>query len=805
MPRLETTSKQLNDFAPGEALKLLHALRDRLVDAAANTYAAHIKDAKEDMQQLAQRASDEPRRELYAAGHALLSNGALALLNRFRDTYCRACDQAVAALSGDDADVWDVASELTLVDANAFERDLAVARLSAKAQYACSQQLTALDRRVAALLGLKRLDSDANPFSTKRLFTALVDAAEASWAGSQLALVLLETFEHYTAKKLPEVYQELNEFLVDKGVLPKLPVEIEERERELERRERDVDAIGDVFVQLASGLMEGQSGCKGSSPAADLAGGGRAGMGSGGGMQGGDFGGAGSGGGTGEGGGIQGRMAPMVMSQFIDGLTGLQRGRNSAADKLGVDLDSVNPESSSVLRSLSASPLLRWLQPNDAVTIELVANLFDCIFSDAEVPKKLRGEIGKLQVPVLKVALMNKGFFSDHRHPARRLIDVMAAAARGWTAGDEQELLSSISDAVEKVLNGFETDTSVFNRQAERIEAVLKDAERSARGHVSDLVQRLEQRDRKQIAETIVEDQIRRRVQGVALQAPVESFINHHWRDLLARIYIKFGDTSSDWDEAVSTLEDLIWSVQPKTTPDDRMRMMQLLPGLLERLPAALKRLGRANVWEGFLAELMPLHMSAIKQDAAPETDESARRSDDPVEQAASRADEASPSMRQGVARFGSESQAQEDAASSEGMPWIMDADSSLTPHAETGESEGTPVSALDAELLQESEPTPEPVDPDLLAAQQVELGDWLEVRTLDGSNLSLRASWRSHQSGMILFADRRGRNAQVLSTERLAEALKQRTARLLSRDPLTDRAVAKLLVNSAPREEQVA
>jgi hypothetical protein len=86
-----------------------------------------------------------------------------------------------------------------------------------------------------------------------------------------------------------------------------------------------------------------------------------------------------------------------------------------------------------------------------------------------------------------------------------------------------------------------------------------------------------------------------------------------------------------------------------------------------------------------------------------------------------------------------------------------------------------------------------------------VAVGDWLEVAQLGGANLSLRATWLSRQSGLMLFADRRGRNARVLSAERLATALRDGSARLLSRDPLTDRAVARLLVSAAPAEQTAA
>jgi hypothetical protein len=811
MPEHNASPSPAEAISPAAAMTLLHALRDRVVDAVAGAFAEQMQPARADLAQLAARAGDSGRRELYESGHALLANGGLGLLRRFRDTYCRSCDQAIAQVSGDEHDAWDGVQELSLVEAQAFERDLAIARLSAKAGYACSQQVTALDRRVAALIGARRVEGESNPFSVKRLFAAFVDAAEANWAGAQLSLILLETFEHYTAERLPGIYRELNEYLVEQGVLPKLPVEIEEREHELDRPHRGGgDAVGDVFVQLASGLM-GERG--------------RGGGQSGGGAGGGGSGSGGGGGGAPAGGAGQapagadptdGRMAPMVLSQLIDGLTGLQRGIEGAAAKLGIDLQAVDTRSSELLRSLGASPLLRWLQPNDAVTIELVAMLFDCIFSDAELPPRLRDEIGKLQVPILKVALLNKGFFSEQRHPARRLLDVIAAAARGFSGEDEQALLKRIRAAVDNVLADFDHDTAVFNTEVEHIEAILREAEQAARGQVGELVQRLEQRDRKLVAEAVVADQIARRRDDRPLPASVADFIDDHWRELLGRIYVRYGDAGEDWRGALGTLEDLIWSVQPKTEPDDRNRLMHMLPYLLEQLPAGLARIGRSDVWEVFLSELMPLHMAAVRPqaEAAPSSDAAAA---------------GEPQAADGTLAPAEDAHAADGTAAttpdSDSLPWLMvsqgwdsteddtadagfDPDSTLVEAASAPAHEGSVhVQAHASEAATDAADSEPAVskDPHLDAARQVTVGDWLEVQQLGDANLSLRASWISRKSGLVLFADRRGRNARVLSVERLADALRQGSARLLSRDPLTDRAVARLLVSAAPAREETA
>ena len=67
----------------------------------------------------------------------------------------------------------------------------------------------------------------------------------------------------------------------------------------------------------------------------------------------------------------------------------------------------------------------------DATTIDIVAMLFDYVFVDDDIPGNVKAMLGRLQIPLLKVALLDKAFFSSTEHPARRLARPLAEAAIG--------------------------------------------------------------------------------------------------------------------------------------------------------------------------------------------------------------------------------------------------------------------------------------------------------------------------------------------------------------------------------------
>ena len=82
--------------------------------------------------------------------------------------------------------------------------------------------------------------------------------------------------------------------------------------------------------------------------------------------------------------------------------------------------------------------------------------------------------------------------------------------------------------------------------------------------------------------------------------------------------------------------------------------------------------------------------------------------------------------------------------------------------------------------------------------ARGLDLGAWIEFRSARGTRRALRLNWSSQQRGAYLFANLQGDDTLIMATTRLAERLRDGTARILSRDSLTERAVAQLMTTVA-------
>jgi hypothetical protein len=374
------------------------------------------------------------------------------------------------------------------------------------------------------------------------------------------------------------------------------------------------------------------------------------------------------------------------------------------------------------------------------MTIDIVARLFDAIFNDPELSATVRAELAKLQIPVLKVALVDKSFFSDRRHPARRLLDVVASSGIGRNEKDEPRLVDKVPEIVDAVVEGFDEDLNVFAVQTYTLEEFLREEEEHAQRKSQRVFDQLEQRDRQEIAATRVGEELATRTSDSALPVLVAPFFDRFWRRVLIDVFIRFGDAGEPWREALATMDDLIWSVKPKDTASERSRLLTALPDLLKRLRRGLETVHLEEAWDPFFDRLIRLHMGALHKEPPPEP------MSDPIPDQDAFA---------------------EDMARGE---------------------ESTPTSDETA-----------PPDQYLLLARLLEVGDWVEFKSFRGTRKTLRLGWGSKYRGVYLFTNRQGDNALTLATTSLAGHLRKGTARVLSQDPLTDRAVAQVLDQVMP------
>jgi len=111
------------------------------------------------------------------------------------------------------------------------------------------------------------------------------------------------------------------------------------------------------------------------------------------------------------------------------------------------------------------------------------------------------------------------------------------------------------------------------------------------------------------VAKSVAQEEVRARVSVHPLPGAVLEFLVEQWLKLMMLIHVKRGVASDAWKNALEAMDQLIWSVQPKDSSDDRRKLATIVPPLIKRIGAGMEAAGiEHEVREFFFAELMKIH-----------------------------------------------------------------------------------------------------------------------------------------------------------------------------------------------------
>ena len=280
--------------------------------------------------------------------------------------------------------------------------------------------------------------------------------------------------------------------------------------------------------------------------------------------------------------------------------------------------------------------LMQTLSPADGVIIDIVAAVFDRLFNDPRLPDALKALLGRLQIPVLKLAMQDQSMFTNSMHPVRGLIDCIAefAIAQPDLLSGDPSCLQSIANIVENVIYEHPANPLAFEQAFERLTALFAHHEDAA-AEQDDLIRGLQEGESIDAANATAAVAIAKRLAIADYPAGLTTFVGTCWKDVMARAWREGGSEGEVWQRELGTLDDLLWSAAPLRSREDHDRLMKLLPSLLARLDEGIAQVDHdLALKETFFDELCNLHMRIMRvHDAAGSAKGHGSDSDHPVPQ----------------------------------------------------------------------------------------------------------------------------------------------------------------------------
>ncbi|MFC4259522.1 DUF1631 domain-containing protein [Marinobacter lacisalsi] len=231
------------------------------------------------------------------------------------------------------------------------------------------------------------------------------------------------------------------------------------------------------------------------------------------------------------------------------------------------------------------------LQEMDEDLINLVSMLFEFILDDYNLSAPIQVLISRLQIPILKVVIKDKSFFSRANHPARKLLNSLARAGIGWSNADEKsrdKLYEQIHNIVARILDEFDGDIQLFETLGEEFDQFLTRENRKA----SLVEQRTRESERGRIKSQKAQDTVDHLLKEKLARRPVPPAIHdilvNGWSRVMFLAYLR-NDVEHRWEQSVRVVDDLIWCLHPHLDDDERDQWVRVVPRLLKALRAGLE------------------------------------------------------------------------------------------------------------------------------------------------------------------------------------------------------------------------
>ncbi len=675
---------------------------------------------------------------------------------------------------------------LSLVADDSLEEELATHNMIAKAERDNKNNLSQLNQRLSYLYNGLKITTENNPMGPSALCNSFALAADTLDAEIKVKLLVFKLFDINLITQLNELYENANQMLVDKGILPNLKVSYKNAVKK--QPNSGASGLGGLLNTPVQDNMEEQENESGLSQFMQQSG-----------QQ------------TGNNDDAQAfALIQQLISQNRQYQQQIPQAQYASTEDVMSTLSEMqvapefnnNPalqvgEGSGALtsnllkealkQSLQSNQQKRAINQSDDDMIDVIGMLFDFILDDKNLVDSVKSLLSRLQIPIIKIALQDKSFFRNKAHPARKLLNELANAGLGVTdnvtAQDNPLYLK-----LESLVSRFSLEHSQEN-EASFFEELLEDLHRF-------LIQfnqgiSLKKGPSKEAALQLVSTELSSRMSSKELPHNIILLLERVWKDVMFDIFFSDGMESDEWDMAMTFVDTLIWSIDPKSDTQSQKQLVRVIPGILNALNAGLDRIHYPKeLREQLLQDLQNCHLACMKGQGINDSELSQNGSayissnqSNKVQQrrasdtSASTSNELTPEELESI-DAGVDIMLDSDLSSLDALE-----EDNLLASLEDG-SEQAISDDGDSELVE---------DTYTQQARNLTAGAWVEFFGGDDKSYRAKISWMSEDASAYIFVTQTGQIAEK-SLQGLSNALRHKQATILDESPVFERAMDAVL-----------
>ena len=217
---------------------------------------------------------------------------------------------------------------------------------------------------------------------------------------------------------------------------------------------------------------------------------------------------------------------------------------------------------------------------HEKMTIDIVAMLFEFILKDHQVPAEVRAQLGRLQFSVLKMALMDSALLTKKSHPARLLVNRIGSISVGLQQIDPtgERISDEICRIVEELLASDSENPELFSKMLDQLDMFIARELLASNANVEHAVNVLVNAEHRSQRFNHASVGLEKMLNDMVITPYLRRFLIDTWSHVIERVE---RNPKADSTRFRLLVPNLLWSILPKASRDDRSMLLQIIPALV--------------------------------------------------------------------------------------------------------------------------------------------------------------------------------------------------------------------------------
>ena len=295
--------------------------------------------------------------------------------------------------------------------------------------------------------------------------------------------------------------------------------------------------------------------------------------------------------------------------KLINLLSNLQAKQDAQSEKADAP-DSVSNLVNNELESITSEEKGQ-LSNTESKVIELINKLFVAILDDPFLSDPVKAQVGRLQIPYIKVGLLDVSLLNQETHPARLVLNEIAELGVGINDNNSQ-LLEKIKDIVQSIIDNFESNLNIFAELLEQIREIHDDHAHEAESLEEETLNKAEGQAKLLYIKRMVIQQLRKFLKGKHVPKSIYPLVLRGFAPLFLKRYRKYGENSDQWQDAVELFRQVIESIQPRDSLQELAIVVDRSKEIFKTTQAALGEVVKGEAQAKLLVHLQKIYNEEI-------------------------------------------------------------------------------------------------------------------------------------------------------------------------------------------------